>query len=64
MGRKPKPPKQAYNFYMTLETEMEKQYKFFPLRLRFNPIWARLTFKDNLDGALMFCLVRKKASIE
>lgn len=59
IGRSPKSPEKAYNLENSIKTEMNGKYKLFQLRLALNSIWANLTFQNNLEGALMFTLVRK-----
>ncbi len=60
MGRASKPPEQAYSLENSIKTEMGGTYKFFMLRLLLNSIWAKCTFQNNLEGALMFTLIRKE----
>ena len=59
IGRSPKSPEKAYNLENSIQTEMNGKYKLFQLRLALNSIWANLTFQNNLEGALIFTLVRK-----
>jgi 2-polyprenyl-3-methyl-5-hydroxy-6-metoxy-1,4-benzoquinol methylase len=59
MSRKPKPPEEVYSMEADLNTEMSGTYKFFPLRLALNSLWAGMTFRRDLEGALMYVLSRK-----
>lgn len=59
MGRTPKSPEQAYSLEDSMKTEMSGTYKLFKVRLALNSIWSKMTFKQNLKGALMYALLKK-----
>lgn len=49
----------AFDLKKELGTEMTRDYKLFELRRRCNQLWAALTFRANLGGALMYAAARK-----
>lgn len=52
-------PEHTFDLAHTLETEMKGKYQYFNLRRLLNRFWARATLANNLEGALMYCLVQK-----
>jgi hypothetical protein len=53
-------PNKAFDLASTLQTEMSGSYRMFGMRRFINKMWAEATLSSNLDGALMFCLMRKE----
>lgn len=55
-----KRPEEAFQLSHVLKTEMTSSYRLFRLRKTINKIWARITSRNNLDGALMYILARRE----
>ncbi len=53
------PPENAFDLSDVLASEMRGRFRLFYLRRVVNTLWARLTARPNLDGALMYLLGRK-----
>lgn len=56
-----KTPSESFDLTSVMESEMSGEYKLFMLRKLVNKTWAQLTFSENMDGDLMYFLVRKTA---
>jgi 2-polyprenyl-3-methyl-5-hydroxy-6-metoxy-1,4-benzoquinol methylase len=54
-----KSPQQAFDLRATLKSEMKGRYRLFLLRKIINRVWAMLTLKDDMEGDLIYYLVRK-----
>jgi len=54
------PADQAFDLKTELASEMTRSYKLFGLRRQVNQIWADLTFRTNLNGALMYLTARRQ----
>jgi hypothetical protein len=52
-------PAKTFDLERTLATEMGGRYRLFRLRRRMNRIWARLSARPSLEGALMYALARR-----
>jgi 2-polyprenyl-3-methyl-5-hydroxy-6-metoxy-1,4-benzoquinol methylase len=55
-----KGPEEAFKLSHVLETEMASSYRLFHLRKIVNKIWARITSRNDLEGALMYILARRE----
>src|ERR1700681_3477485 len=52
-------PEDAFDLSSTLESEMHGSYRFYLLRRVVNSLWARLTARKGLKGALMYVVARR-----
>ena len=59
--RPPTPDEKAYDLRAALRSEMNRNYRFYHIRRKMNPLWARVTLRNTLDrGALMYGVCRKR----
>jgi len=49
----------VFNLQEVLKSEMNKSYKYFGFRRIFNQYWAKLTLRNDLNGAMMYVLAQK-----
>jgi 2-polyprenyl-3-methyl-5-hydroxy-6-metoxy-1,4-benzoquinol methylase len=49
----------GYNFREAMKTEMVGAFKLFSVRLIFNQYWAIITYRKNLNGALMYIVAQR-----
>ena len=49
----------TYSLSEALKTEGSGDYRFFKIRRAFNDFWARLTLRNDAEGAMMYLMARK-----
>lgn len=55
-------PNEAFDLDETLATEMTGTLRMAALRRHLNPLWVRLTLRNDLAGSLMFIVARKRCA--
>lgn len=55
-----KTPAQAFDLSSTLNAEMHGNYRLYSLRRVVNALWAKLTVRNDLEGALMYVIAKRK----
>ena len=50
---------ETYSLSEALKTEGSGDYRFFKIRRAFNDFWARLTLRNDAEGAMMYVMARK-----
>lgn len=53
-------PEDAFHLESVLDSEMQGRFRLFWLRQYLNPLWARLTARSHLDGALMYLVGQRR----
>ena len=58
-NRPPKHAAESFDLDESLKSESEGKFKYFGMRKWLNPLWFRFSAMENLDGELMYVLLRR-----